>query len=81
MTESHPFSIGTRVTFDVEDLVGGRAIIAEAEYDDGWLYRLDAVELMRGDAPLLARLVNVESDGSAWLCEHEVRPLAVGDAA
>jgi len=83
MNETHPIPFGTRVTFDIEELVGGTADIAEAEYDDHWAYRLDAVELTTGDAAMLRDLA-IEGDGQVWVCQHEVRPLRLpqkgGDA-
>ncbi len=81
MDATHPYPTGTRVTFDVEDLVTGTAIVVETEHDDGWLYRLNTVEFSRGDTTLLERLVDIDADGSAWFCEHEVRPLVGGCAA
>lgn len=70
----HPLPIGTHVTFNVEDLVLGTAIVIQTEHDDGWLYRLNGIEFSRGDTTLLERLVTIDAEGSAWLCEHEVRP-------
>lgn len=80
MDAMHPFPIGTHVTFNVEDVVAGTAVIVETEHDDGWLYRLNAVEFSCGDTTLLERLVDIDADGSAWFCEHEVRP-QVGEGA
>ena len=68
----HPIPNGTRVAFDIEDLVLGTAIVAGAEYDEGWLYRLVSVEITRGDIDTLRRLAT-ECDGGVWACEHEVR--------
>lgn len=67
----HPFPTGTRVAFDIEDLALGTAIVAAAEYDEGWLYRLASVEITRGDIDALRRLAT-ERDGGVWACEHEV---------
>jgi hypothetical protein len=75
MTATHPLPIGTRVAFDIEDLVVGTAVVAEADLDGDWAYRLDAVEITTGDADLLRKLA-VEGDGAVWVCEHELRPLA-----
>lgn len=80
MDAMHPFPIGTRVTFNVEDVVAGTAVIVETEQDDGWLYRLNAVEFSCGDTALLERLVDIDAGGSGWFCEHEVRP-QVGEGA
>lgn len=74
MNRTHPIPVGTRVAFDIEELVAGTAVVAEAERDWSWSYRLDAVELTMGDAALLRDLA-VEGDGSVWVGEHEVRPL------
>jgi hypothetical protein len=78
---THPIPIGTCVTFDIEDLVAGTAVVAEAEYDEGWAYRLSAVVLTTGDAALLQNLADVEADGSVWVCEHEVQALPVRQPA
>lgn len=75
MDTPHPLPIGKHVTFNVEDLVVGTAVVIDTEHDDGWLYRLYAIEFSSGDTTLLERLVTIEADDSAWLCEHEVRPL------
>jgi hypothetical protein len=72
MNIPHPIPTGTLVAFDIEDLVLGTAIVAGSEYDEGWLYRLASVEITRGDADTLRRLVT-ESDDGVWVCEHEVR--------
>ena len=68
----HPFPTGTHVAFDIEDLVLGTAIVAAAEFDGGWLYRLTSVEINRGDIDTLRRLAT-ESDDGVWACEHEVQ--------
>ena len=73
---THPFPSGRRVTFEIEDLVRGTAIVAEAHHDQAWAYRLRDVVLTTGDTPLLKDLADVEADGSLWACEHEVRLLA-----
>ncbi|MFV0442876.1 MAG: hypothetical protein ACK5Q5_04820 [Planctomycetaceae bacterium] len=69
----HPFPAGTQVTFDIEDLVLGTAIVSQTEFDEGWLYRLTSVEITRGDIDTLRRLAT-ESDGDVWACDHEVLP-------
>lgn len=69
----HPIPTGTQVAFDIEDLVVGTAVVAGAEFDEGWLYRLASVEITRGDVQTLGRLTT-ERDGGVWVCEHEVRP-------
>ena len=76
MIGTHPLPTGAHVAFDIEELVVGTAEVAEVQHDQRWLYRLAAVEMTRGDAALLKDLADVEADGSAWFCEHEVRPLA-----
>lgn len=73
MTISHPFPNGTHVEFDIEDLVVGTAIVAGAEYEEGWLYRLTSAEITRGEGNTLRQLAT-ECDGGVWVCEHEVHP-------
>lgn len=69
MTKDGRLRIGTRVAVKGPhfsyDCV---AVIKEALYDDGWLYR---VEVISGESPELAR----EKSGEIWLCDFEVKPL------
>ena len=48
-----------------QGMATARGVIAEAEYDDGWLYRIDVTE---GDDCQLHR----RTDGQLWVCESEV---------
>lgn len=46
----HPLPIGTPIRFSIADgLDIGEAIITDAEYDDGWLYRIDVTNGSRAD--------------------------------
>ncbi|MFV0443345.1 MAG: hypothetical protein ACK5Q5_07220 [Planctomycetaceae bacterium] len=75
----HPFPIGTQVAFNIEDLVLGTAVVATSEYDDGWLYQLMSVAIMRGDTETLRQLAT-ESDDGVWACEHELQVHLPGHA-
>ena len=66
---NHPLPIHTEVDVDIaQGLARCRGRIAEAEYDDGWLYR---IEVTGGDACNDHR----HDDGELWVCEFEVEPL------
>ena len=80
MSMTHPFPIGTRVAFDIEDLVVGTGVVAEADHGTDWTYRLDSIVLTTGNPALLTDLA-VEGDGGVWVCEHEVQALPVGPLA
>ena len=75
----HPFPIGTQVAFNIEDLVLGTAVVTASEYDDGWLYRLADVAIMRGDTETLRQLAT-EGDDGVWACEHELQAQLPGHA-
>lgn len=67
MKDVHPLPRGTHVEFDTtEGLAVGTAVVLDAEYDDGWLYRLDVTG---GDAAAVHR----NQRGELWACEFEVR--------
>ena len=69
MTENQPLEVGTQVAFDIaQGHAVGTAIITAAEYDDGWLYRLDVLEGDRAEA-------HRDEHGELWVCEFEVRGL------
>jgi hypothetical protein len=66
---NHPPPIHTEVDVDIaQGLARCRGRILEAEYDDGWLYR---IEVTRGDACDDHR----HADGELWVCEFEVTPV------
>ena len=44
------------------------AVIREATYDEGWIYR---IEVTRGDKPEAA----THDDGSVWVCDFELQPV------
>ena len=66
---NHPLPIHTEVDVDIaQGLACCRGRIVEAEYDDGWLYR---IEVISGDACDDHR----HGDGQLWVCEFEVTPV------
>ena len=61
-----PLPIGTTVEFDIcEGMNVGRGIIFEADYDDGWIYRIDVSD---GDPADSHRNQN----GELWVLDTEV---------
>lgn len=74
-----PLPVDTCVAFHIEELVVGTGNVAESEYDDGWLYRLVDLDITDGDFDLLRKVADVQPDGSAWFCEHELEPLWFGE--
>ena len=76
MTTTFPSRIpdGTAVRARREHFAGRcDGIVTAAEYDDGWLYR---VEVTKGDR------LDAERDerGELWLCDFEVQPIADTEA-
>ena len=67
-TERPALEVGTHVHVRSEHFVGQcDGIITAAEYDDGWLYRIDVTA---GD-----RLDDHRDDkGALWVCDFEVQP-------
>jgi hypothetical protein len=66
---NHPLPIHTEVEVDIaQGLACCRGRILEAEYDDGWLYR---VEVTAGDPCDDHR----NEDGDLWVCLFEVTPV------
>ena len=60
---------GTRVRMDIaQGLDRCEGVIADAEYDDGWLYR---IEVAAGDPCDTHR----EDNGDLWVCDFEVSPM------
>jgi len=69
VTQQSPLKPGTRVRFDIaQGLAVGEGIVCEADYDDGWLYRIDVTGGSRGD-------IHRGADGELWVCEFEVQPV------
>lgn len=66
-TERPGLEVGARVHVRSDHIVGEcHGIITAAEYDDGWLYRIDVIA---GD-----RLDDHRDDkGELWVCEFEVQ--------
>jgi hypothetical protein len=66
---NHPLPTDTIVDVDIaQGLARCRARIVEAEFDDGWLYRIDVTS---GDACDDHRNEN----GDLWVCQFEVTPV------
>ena len=59
---------GTRVHIDIaQGLAVGTGVVAAAEYDDGWFFRIEDADgadfdLHRNDA------------GELWVCQSEIQP-------
>jgi hypothetical protein len=69
VTQQSPLQPGMRVRFDIaQGQATGEGVVREAEYDDGWLYRIDVLSGDRADA-------HRRDDGQLWLCDFEVRPV------
>ena len=65
-----PLPNGTAVDVDIaQGLARCQGRIAEADYDDGWLYR---IEVTTGDACDDHR----NEKGDLWVCQFEVKPLS-----
>ena len=63
-----PLPVETEVQFDIgQGLSVGKGIVRAAEYDDGWLYRIDVRE---GDPADIHR----NEQGELWVCDFEVGP-------
>lgn len=63
-----PLRVGTPVAIDIaQGLAVAQGVIAAAEYDDGWLYRIN---LTGGDGCCEHR----NEAGELWVCDFEVRP-------
>ena len=66
---NRPLPIRTEVDVDIaQGLACCRGRILEAEYDDGWLYR---IEVTSGDTCDDHRHAN----GKLWVCEFEATPI------
>ncbi len=67
MDQNHPLPIGALIEFDIaQGHAVGKGIIAAAEWDDGWLYRLETLD---GNAAAAHR----NERGELWACDFEVR--------
>ena len=67
-TKKPPPAIGTPVTVDVaQGTSTAQGVIAAAEYDDGWLYRIDVTG---GDGCHAHR----NESGELWVCDFEAAP-------
>jgi len=69
-----PLPIGTRVQVDIaQGMDVAQGIIRDAEYHDGWSYRVD---LTGGDDCRQHR----DQAGELWVCDFEVHPLGQSPA-
>ena len=67
-TRKPPLPIGTPVDINIaQGLAVARGVVTAADYDDGWLYRID---ITGGDDCRAYR----NDAGELWVCEHEVSP-------
>jgi len=65
----HPLAVGVKVHVKSEHFAEEcDAVIREAVYDEGWIYRVDVTH---GEKPKAA----IHKDGCVWLCDFEVHPL------
>ena len=61
--------VGTPVAIDIaQGMSVAQGVIAAADYDDGWLYR---IEVTAGDPCDAHR----EDSGDLWVCDFEVAPI------
>jgi hypothetical protein len=64
-----PLETGTPVAIDIaQGLAVAQGIITGADYDDGWVYRVDVTS---GDGCQEHR----NEAGELWVCDFEVRPI------
>jgi hypothetical protein len=67
-TKDHPLPLGTPVAIDIaQGMDIARGVITAAEYDDGWLYRIDVTAGSHCD-------VHRNDAGELWVCQHEITP-------
>jgi hypothetical protein len=67
-TRKPPLPIGTHVDINIsEGLSVAQGVIIDAQYDDGWAYRVD---VLSGDHCDMHRT----ADGELWVCDFEVTP-------
>jgi hypothetical protein len=65
-TRKPPLPAGTPVDINLaQGLAVAQGVVTAAEYDDGWLYRIDITGGDRCDA-------HRNDAGELWVCEHEV---------
>ena len=74
-TKTPPLAVGTPVTISIaQGLSVARGVITAADYDDGWLYRVDVTA---GDDCHTHR----NPAGELWVCDFEVTPEGATSAA
>ena len=74
-TKKPPLSVGTPVAIDIaQGMSVAQGVIAAADYDDGWLYRIDVTGGDRCDA-------HRNESGELWVCDFEATPTDGAPAA
>lgn len=68
MNDNAPLPVGTPVNFNIARMHRGAGRITAAEYDYGWLYRIDVTS---GDPEAS---MHRNADGELWVCDFEVTP-------
>ena len=64
-----PLETGTPVVIDIaQGLAIAQGVITAADYDDGWMYRIDVT----GGHDCHAHR---DEAGELWVCDFEVRPI------
>jgi len=67
-TKNPPLPVGTPVEINIaQGLAVAQGTITAADYDDGWLYRVDVTD---GDDCGAHR----NGTGELWVCDFEVKP-------
>ena len=67
-TKNPPLPVGTHVEINIaQGLAVAQGTITAADYDDGWLYRVDVTD---GDDCSAHR----NGTGELWVCDFEVKP-------
>jgi len=68
-TKNPPLPPGTPVTVNIaQGHAVARGVVAAAEYDDGWMYRVDITDGDHCDA-------HRNNAGELWVCDFEVTPI------
>ena len=74
-TKKPPLPVGTPVAINIaQGMSVAQGVITAAEYDDGWLYRIDVTG---GDACDAHR----NDSGELWVCDFEVAPVGAKPAS
>ena len=74
-TKKPPLPVGTNVAINIaQGMSVAQGVIVAAEYDDGWMYRIDVTG---GDDCQPHR----NAEGQLWVCDCEVTPTGKAPAA